>query len=295
MDGPATQPATQPFVDPRRHGHTSLISEQDECDVLCILRPASTDAHDCVRLVAETAPQHILQNHGLSYKLANDESNLYRASQNSHDEDMMDDIEAGVKPRDRNSPDPDGFDIALRMSSKLKIPGLGFTFGRSPNRCDILLIEPPDPLDETQIISSSHFRIYLNNVGVLMLEDTSTNGTIVDGVYLRMKPKEHETPEQVAKLIKRRMIANGSVILICFDAKKVTLEKGKFLRFIVAVPPRYRAGDRYQQKVADYLAYLQQVERQAILHARRVVEGTEGEDRHVSLIHSSQVVYIKPD
>ena len=270
MDGPATQPtATQPFADPRRHGNNSLISEEDECDVLCILRPTNPSAYHCVRLVAKTAPEHILQNH---------EANFHGDPRISDDEETTSNSLLGIQPED--GLDAQTLDIALRMSAKLKNPVSGFIFGRTPNKCDVLLVD-----QEVLIISGSHFRIYLNEVGVLMLEDTSRNGLFVDDVLLRANPDKPES-----KLVKRRMIANGSVIRISLDYNKID---EKMICFIVTIPPRHRAGDRYRQKVADYMAYLQQLERQADVQAQRGIKSAKENLPRVSLFYSSQVVYIR--
>lgn len=263
MDGPATQPATQPFADPRRQGNPLIFSEEDESDVLCVLHPASPSAQACLKLVADSAPQHILQNKGLSYKLENIEE--------PKDEKMTDGMDTEI-----GSP---GMDIALRMSSRLKNPASGFVFGRTPMRSDILLVE-----ESKTLISNSHFRIYVNKAGVLMVEDMSTNGLFVDELPLRLKPKP---PDPEVKV--RQMVASGSVIILSLSEKKVSqLKPEEMVRFIVRIPSRHRVRDRFQQKLADYLAYIEQVERQAIVRVQGAVKGA-GNPSDVSPFRPSHI------
>ena len=139
----ATQESTQPCTDPRRMGYgNSGLHEQDVSDIICILHPNSPAAHQAVAATAEMAPQHILQRHELEYE----------------DDD---------KP---------ALDVALRISSQVHDLALGFCFGRNRARCDVLLA----PDDNSKRISNMHFRIYVTGHWILMLQDTSTNGTIVD-------------------------------------------------------------------------------------------------------------------
>lgn len=196
----ATQPLTQPYFDPRRLGrNNSDVSDHDASDVICILAPNSPLAHDAVLATMTAAPQHILQNEDLQNITA--------------DDFLSPEFTPGNSSRD----------IALRISSQVKNPAAGFVFGRNKNRCDILLVDD----EEDKSVSNMHFKIFLNPQGILMLQDTSTNGTIVDDHHLQRKNRpgtRHEKPAM-------RMIENGSLINV------VGKEKAE-IKFLVRNPKR---------------------------------------------------------
>jgi hypothetical protein len=197
--------STQPYSDPRRTGsNNSGLQEQDVSDIICILHPNSPAAHDAVAATARIAPQHILQRDDLEY----------------------------------DNPDTSARDIALRLSSLVRNPGVGFCFGRNPARCDLLLT----PQQHSKHISNTHFRIFLNRDGILMLQDTSTNGTVVDNCRL-WKPLNQTS----------RMLTNGSVIMVISD-NVVKTE----VRFIVRIPSRDGFAVQYTENL---LRYLQRIEK----------------------------------
>lgn len=264
MEEMATQPATQPFLDPRRRGNNSMLTEDDELDVVCILHPASPAAYLGVGLVAKYSSQHILQNEGLSQVYEND-SNLASSTQYeppSVQDAENDDLDADTQSCNAFSNDGPAMDIALRLSSRLKNPPLGYAFGRMASKCD-LVISDPDKL----IISGMHFRIFLNQYGVLMLEDTSTNGTLVDSHHLKGNPKPTETWFE-----KKRMLNSGSIIEVLLDIKAA--KKENVIRFIVKFPSRDHTRDRWNHKVASYLEYLNQIERREDVFAQAEIAGT---------------------
>lgn len=113
----------------------------------------------------------------------------------------------------RIQPDVGEHHIALRFSSQVKSPLHGFTFGRNQKGCDIVFKNDP-----YRRLSNVHFRIYLNQWGVLMLEDMSTNGTIVDEVLLKKKEK--------------RTLSSGSRIKI------LMFKESRDLEFMVRIPLR---------------------------------------------------------
>jgi serine/threonine protein kinase len=196
----ATQPLTQPYFDPRRLGrNNSDVSDHDASDVICILAPNSPLAHDAVLATMSAAPQHILQNEDLQDIAADDFLNPEFTPGNS------------------------SRDIALRISSRVKNPAAGFVFGRNKSRCDILLVDD----EEDRSVSNMHFKIFLNSQGILMLQDTSTNGTIVDDHHLRYKDRQGVRNEKPAM----RMIENGSLITV------VGKEKAE-IKFLVRNPKR---------------------------------------------------------
>lgn len=256
MDEPATQPATQPFLDPRRDGQKSMLSEEDECDVLCILHPTSPNAYRAVRLVAEYTPQHILQNKNLSHKSRDGNDSITESSTRSGTTSLRGSTHSASEGNEC------AMDIALRLTSKLNNPCLGFVFGRGQVKSDVL-IGAPDEIG----ISIGHFRIYVNHGGIVMLEDTSLNGTLVDTTYLCGKSNS-PTAE------KRRMLNSGTMVAVILDPEKANLEDS--MRFIVKIPPRTRVEDRWHDKIEHYIAYiecLKQTDRQRAVRAESSQNG----------------------
>jgi hypothetical protein len=228
MDDEPTQPNTQPYHDPRRHGTNSMLCEQDEADIIAILHPTSPSAHRAVSLTAEAASQHILQNHTLSHIPEEDDE---------------------LAPR----PDFDGSarDIALRFSSKVNDLRNGFYFGRNPSNADIILGGRPH-----KAISSRQFRIFLNHYGILMLEDTSTNGTIVDSIVLR-GDRGTDHPENSQP---RMTLHQGAMIEVPTTSSN---SYGECIRFVVNIPSRDVSQTRYNQNLTGYLQCINQAERRA--------------------------------
>lgn len=277
MDELLTQPTTQPFLDPRRHGNNSMLSEDDECDVLCILHPGSPAAYRAVDLISEVSPQHILQNRNLSRSFDElGESNLVgndgAESPTRYERSTSNDLDDKMRRRDASRNNGHAMDIALRLSSQLINPSLGFTFGRRAKKCDLLLSR----VDEYERkISGMHFRIFLNKSGVLMLEDTSTNGTIVDSTSLR-------GGNPLPGYEKRRMISAGSIIELFLNTKDK--KNTEILKFIVSVPSRNHAGERWGQNMANYLEWLKQTERQANVLAEAAYGGNAVATPPVSIL-----------
>lgn len=212
----ATQESTQPCADPRRIGlNNSGLHEQDLADIICILHPNSHAAHDAVTATAGMGTQHILQRDALDFETT----------------------------------DTAALDIALRVSSDVRDLGAGFCFGRNQARCDVLLAVD----DEAKRVSNTHFRIYLTGDGIIMLQDTSTNGTIVDNCRLRKGQKENS-----------RMLTNGSVIQV------ITGNQGSDeVRFVVRIPSREGFAVQYTQNVLRYFERAQQAATGAVQHKTR--------------------------
>lgn len=205
MDDLATQPSTQPYADPRRVGfHNSGLNEQDVADVICILHPSSVPAHNAVATTTQRSPQHILQ-----------------------DTELDDDFSEGLSPGPNR-------DVALRLSSTVKDPTMGFCFGRNPDRCDVMLTAD----DNEKKVSNVHFRIYLKEDGILMLHDMSTNGTVVDDTRLWKKGNPGSPSTQ--------MLQTGSVIQVV--GSDPTIE----IKFIVRIPPRDGYDRQYMQNLVQY-------------------------------------------
>jgi hypothetical protein len=129
-----------------------------------------------------------------------------------------------------------GADLALRMSSarSLRFKELGFIFGRNPNSADIVFGQ-----DSGKRISNQHFRIYLNLDGILMIEDLSTNGTIVDDQLLKHKDK---------RFSRIRMIGSGSII--CIQSSN----DAEMIKFIVRVPSRVSHINRFRDNLRNFIA-----------------------------------------
>lgn len=261
MDEEPSQP-TQPFLDPRRRGDSSLLSKEDEVDVLCILRPSSPAAYKAVKLVASTAPQHILQNEGMSEIFKCGDQSLLEEGRTpqtlSESGSLIGDLDVATPSRETFKGSGPTLDIALRLSSKMKDPCLGFIFGRTSQRCDLVITEGGNIT-----ISGMHFRIFVKENSVPMLEDTSTNGTFVDGKILRAYGTE-PTPE------KRRMLTTGCRIEVLGerDAPNETM-----MRFIVDIPKRPRFADQWRLKLSNYLKFVYQLERQAAVRNAAALNG----------------------
>lgn len=212
--------ATQIVIDPRRLGEgNSGFDERDLADIICILHPASKPAYLAAAQIHDHAPQHTMSI----------ESDVkIRENNGTHEE--IDDFELAAQ----------GFvscDIVLRLSANVKSVISGFCFGRNTDRCDFVMGHQ----DEVKRISNIHFRIYLNEHGVIMLEDQSTNGTAVDGHLLRAREKENGKDY-------RHTLQQGSVILITMPPTEGAL------RFVVRIPQRDDESDmEYTKNVETYL------------------------------------------
>ena len=250
MEEKCTQPATQLVA--RKEGFNSILSEQEESDIICILLPTSPTAHEAVELIAQAAPQHILQNHGMShiYEAPDEDMTTGGDTRPGDDFDDLGDLHSQLPDPNQSKWDGPARDIALRFSSKVHNLGLGFTFGRSPARCDLLLSD-----NDTNAISSRHFRIFMKNNGVLMIEDTSKNGTFIDAIHLQCKEAFHLDPASVPQ----HTVCDGGTIEIPLRGKK----RGQSIRFTVKMPMRSELGlAKYEQNCYAYIKCVEQAERQ---------------------------------
>lgn len=261
MEENPTQPSTQPHHDSRRQGNNS-ISEDDAADVICILHPCSRAAHQAVELVARQCPQHILQNEGLDHLLdyESDDQNSAEAERTrpdagSQESQVIDGDTQDLTAEATTYPETSTKDIALRLSSRVHNQSLGFTFGRNAQKCDI----PIAAIDELKI-SNAHFRIYINACGVLMCEDTSTNGTWVDQYPLMAKSDD-------LNIDCRRTLNPGSMIAVILRGAQ------EAVRFIVAIPPRDRQEAKYVERLTQYCDTITQLERQAAIAAQAAATG----------------------
>jgi hypothetical protein len=224
MDDDATQPATQQILDPRRVGqNNSGLNQKDAADILAILHPASPGAIRIVEGAAEDRRHHV----------------LFRNPYDSYGDEFTDIEEQETIIIDRPevriaAASRAGADLALRMSSPLITPSLGFVFGRNTAVADIVIGQ-----DSGKRISNQHFRIYLNSDGILMLEDMSTNGTLVDEIVLRHKDPRFNTV---------RMLGPGSIICIHNSAD------AEMIKFVVRIPSRVSHAERYEQNLREFMA-----------------------------------------
>ncbi|KAL8993077.1 MAG: hypothetical protein Q9188_007422, partial [Gyalolechia gomerana] len=221
MDDVLTQQAVIPPTDPNGRKGNGAVNEQDRSDILCVLSPASPSAYEAVELVALTAPQHVV-------------SEWCPAPMT-------------VDNREKIGAKKPSLDIALRMSSRLLNPCRGFNFGRNPKRCDLLICTA----ERDVLVSGTHFRIYITAGGVLMCQDTSSNGTFVDSHALRHT---------------QRTLHDGSTIDLMYVA-------GASMRFYVRVPDREGVSDVYGRKLEAYIGFVEQHGRQKQEEFNRKTKG----------------------
>lgn len=221
--------ATQLVMDPRRLGeYDSDLSDEDQGDVLCIFHPASLSALHVASRIAETAPEHTISRAEIPLRIRGVEPGQQIVSP-----DTMTLAENGLVTRD----------LALRLSANLKDPLAGYTFGRNEQRCDFVINYATT--DGAKRISNIHFRVWLTEAGVIMLEDQSTNGTWVEGKHLRSKNKENGG-------MFRHTLTHGTLI-------KLQMIPGQDddIQFVVRIPKREGPFDEiYDKNVAEYFARL---------------------------------------
>jgi hypothetical protein len=207
---------TQPLEEHLKDARCKPLSAEDQADIICILQPASPAAYNIVESVNRATPHHVAQR---------------------DDQDTEDDLQDEL-PRDKVT-SGHSMEIALRISSKLRDPCMGFVFGRDPLRCDVVLEHPT----ECKRFSNMHFRIFVNESGIVMLEDMSTNGTVVDGNLLLCK---NISPNSR----KMQMLQRGSEI-------SIILTVSECVKFHVTMPNRDRASEEYARNLGRYLKDIQ--------------------------------------
>ncbi|OCK96568.1 kinase-like protein, partial [Cenococcum geophilum 1.58] len=206
-DEEAMQPSTQQSLDEHKCGrNNSGMSKFDISDIICILHPSSPAAFRIVQSMAQRNPQH--------------------TPLNGRETTM-------IRQNDQLDEENNAQSLALRFSSGTINQDLGFIFGRNANLSDIIIAS-----DSARHVSNTHFRIYLGDNGVLMLEDISTNGTLVDHVNLRGK---------LGMSPPTRMLCSGSTIEI-FRSKQ-----DEHVMFSVYLPSHKEHEEEYRR---NYNAYL---------------------------------------
>lgn len=194
---------------------SSELSEVDTTDVICVLHANSTWASTAVRATMLTTPEHILQNDDL---------------EGVTEDDLI--IYPHLVKRTR--------EIALRLSSNVKSPKDGFRFGRNPSSCDVLLTDNA----RDKLVSNIHFKIYIHEQGSLMIQDCSTNGTIVNDRHLKSKDKFGRPLARPGKCV----LENGSLITVLVGPERDEI------KFLVRIPPRADGQESYEHNLRKYLA-----------------------------------------
>lgn len=207
---------TQPVNDLHR---TEESIQLELADVFCILHPISITAFITTNTIFEQAP-NLTCTPELSDLIPSESSDSAPGS-----------FELASKGLG-------SYDLALRFSQNSKDGKAGFTFGRDYRKCDFGLYT--NPTEGRPRISNIHFRIVMNQQGILLLEDHSTNGTIVDS---RLHKAQNGVPS-------KRTLQNGSIITF---VKPRTGDD--VIKFIVRIPTREGiVEDRYDQQLQLYLA-----------------------------------------
>ena len=248
MELAATQQATQPLGE-----NVSMFDNETQLDddTVLILHPSTPDAHRIVEKVCALTPQHIWQNEDLEHyggavaaaAAADDDDDMELEPYPINDENDSAEISTQESMQPPAPPQVvKTRDIALRFSSKVHDIALGWCFGRDPKRCDIIIV----PSEEAYMrISSRHFRIFVSEDGVPILEDTSTNGTIVDDFLLKGKGDAR---------VKRttRVLEHGSIIEFVTNSNKNTRDVQK-AKFIVRFSLRRNGRVPYYKNLVKYL------------------------------------------
>jgi serine/threonine protein kinase len=221
-----TQLATQQILDPRRLGQNdSGLDEADVADIMLILHPTTPAACRTAAYTARTQPHHVL----ISDPMGSSTASLT-------DIEEQETIIIG-QHGERVAPSASQMtEIALRFSSAslLKFKSNGFVFGRNANTSDIVFNQ-----DAGRKISNQHFRIYVNAFGVFMLEDMSTNGTLVDKTVLKRSDPAYP---------KCRMLTANSMIMIA------NANEAEVIRFNVRVPSRGSHKERYEENKHAFMS-----------------------------------------
>ncbi|GJC99632.1 meiosis-specific serine threonine-protein kinase mek1 [Colletotrichum higginsianum] len=233
MEGDGSQPT--------QGKQNSGFSDEDISDIICILYPHSEFARREVHRIAREHSQHVV---------GREEADAVEPDYEQ--EDRADQFQL-TPPNIEHA-------IILRLSAKTKDPLHGFMFGRNVSRCDICFAN--DPMKR---LSNIHFRIYVNEYGVVMLEDQSTNGTFVEGTLLRAKPKNAND-----KCDTKRVLSHGSKVKVLMHNEQHDLE------FLVRIPKRVGEYEMaYTGKLQQYFAKLETLR---VNHNETVVPGPGGHD-----------------
>lgn len=224
--------ATQETIDPRRFGEQqSGFSDEDLADIICILIPYSNAAVQVAQRTAELAPKFVIeQNHTSRIRM------------------NYDDTEQPYTVGPTTSSD---YHLAFRFSSELKNALEGFVFGRNVHKCDVTVSQ------DQKCVSNTHFKIYFNEHGFLMIEDMSTIGTVVSGKVIHSGRKPRKGAEDAPKTY---TLGSGSMIQLLsshhskIQAKSEAEKHHSDISFLVRIPHRLgRHAEAYAENLANYL------------------------------------------
>ncbi|TVY36067.1 Serine/threonine-protein kinase [Lachnellula occidentalis] len=212
--------ATQQYNDERRYGQgNSGLSDEDAADIICVLYPMTINANRAADQIYKATPQNTLETRSDIHIKEKDTTGVPAVN-------TFDIAAEGLVP----------CGIALRLSANLKDPLMGFQFGRNSDRCDF----PVGKNDPGRRVSNTHFRIYMNEHGVIMIEDQSTNGTMIDRTLLKAKEKENN-------MAFKHTLGSGQKIVITGGTAKDDLA------FMTWIPNRCDEAEvAYQQNVTEF-------------------------------------------
>jgi hypothetical protein len=233
-------------MDPRRlgHGDNSGLSDEDLADIVCIIHPATESAIEATQAIMETYPD-------LAVSRPNTPVKVRAGNPQPVAPGTFELAAKGLHSKD----------IAIRLSTKLKDPTAGFVFGRHSDRCDF-----PMTLRGKRAakVSNRHFRIYVTKHNVVMLEDTSRNGTTVDNQKLESVAKENGAHF-------RKMLIHGSMISIDIAPETPMM-------FIVRIPNRSEYAEQlYEHNLQAYFARLDEAHARAQQALLKQANGAAGQ------------------
>jgi len=212
--------ATQQYNDERRYGQgNSGLSDEDASDIICVLYPMTINANRAADQIYKATPQNTLETRS-----------------DIHIKEKVTSAEPAVNTFEIAAEGLVPCGIALRLSANLKDPLMGFQFGRNADRCDF----PVGSNDPGRRVSNTHFRIYINEHCVIMIEDQSTNGTMIDRTLLKAKEKENN-------MAFKHTLDSGQKIVITGGTAKDDLA------FMTWIPNRSDEAElAYQQNVTKF-------------------------------------------
>lgn len=216
-------------------GQSMELDDEAMADILCILHPASSTALQFATLIAEKNPECTLNS-----DLVEANTQPVKANHPYVQSSEARTVEAAKGTKQK--------DIVLRLSALPKDPIKGFCFGRNSDANDF-------PLNSKRI-SHTHFRIYVNEHGTLMVQDSSRNGTYVDTQLLRAAEKENDAAY-------RHTLEHGAVIKILNDPNECD-----HILFIVRIPRREgEVEEMYENNLNNYFDRLNALKRQKVEEA----------------------------
>lgn len=208
----ATQPCTQPL------GSALQKNIYDTTGVLCVLFPTTQSARATVHRLLNGKRDFVFVQHAVPAFAPN-------ISSATTSDELLEDSEP------QQTQVAEALSIALRFNPGPVNIENGFCFGRSPGG-DIILGDS----QTSRRVSKIHFSIFVNEQHVLMLQDHSTNGTWVDGVYLGPVGHNNHGTKPPNEHPQSRQLSNGSEIYLLKGSRD------KEIRFMVRIPKSDGSG-----------------------------------------------------